>query len=412
MVSEQIFDEVDYEGLAREIKALQDELEANLGPADLAHLRKIERWGWLCSFLGYATAWIFPNPIAALLMSQGILTRWIMMHHVGHKGYDRVPGVSPRHTSARFAKGWRRLVDFMDWLLPEAWKYEHNILHHYHTGEIMDPDVIEINAEWLRRLAVPRVLKYLLIALGAMTWKWTYYAPQTLLALHEAQRRRAEPARADDEGNAPNGRPSVLVAFNPFTALGRTLWLQCFFSYALFRFVFVPALFLPLGTWVALSVLLTSLMAEVFTNVHAFLVIGPSHTGDDLYRFETPISDRAEFYLRGVIGSVNYRTGGDFNDFCHAWLNYQIEHHLWPNLTLLKYQQAQPRLKRLCEQYGVPYVQAGLFDRVAHTLRIMTGETSMRKAMTLPRDSRVSARPLAIPPQEFEAVCVPAEPAY
>jgi Ca2+-binding RTX toxin-like protein len=31
-----------------------------------------------------------------------------------------------------------------------------------------------------------------------------------------------------------------------------------------------------------------------------------------------------EFYLRAVIGSTNYRTGGDANDFMHGWLNYQI----------------------------------------------------------------------------------------
>jgi hypothetical protein len=28
---------------------------------------------------------------------------------------------------------------------------------------------------------------------------------------------------------------------------------------------------------------------------------------------------------------------GNLNDFAHLWLNYQIEHHLWPDLPMLKY---------------------------------------------------------------------------
>jgi len=58
-----------------------------------------------------------------------------------------------------------------------------------------------------------------------------------------------------------------------------------------------------------------------------------------------------------VISSANYRTGGDLNDFMHGWLNYQVEHHVWPSLSMLSYQKGQPELKAICEKYGVPYVQ-------------------------------------------------------
>ncbi|MFO0951911.1 MAG: fatty acid desaturase [Isosphaeraceae bacterium] len=385
------FDRIDYEAFARDVLALREELEAGLGPDDLAHLRKIERWGRICSAVGYATAWPFPNPIAALLISQGQVVRWtMMMHHVGHKGYDRIPGVPPRYTSARFARGWRRPVDFLDWLHPDAWSHEHNTLHHYHTGEIEDPDLVELNLDWLRRAPIPRLLKYPLILLGASTWKWHYYMPRTLRALHYARRRRAgqtetDPARmhpAELRGLDPRN------PWNPLNAVGRDLWLRCLLPFVLIRFVLIPLLFLPLGNWAAFSVLMTNLMAELFTNLYTFVIIVPNHAGDDLYRFNTTISDRAEFYVRSVIGSVNYRTGGDLNDFLHGWLNYQIEHHVWPDLPLLKYQQAQPRLKAICDRHGVPYVQQGVFQRLGQLIRIMTGATSMPWAATVPRSER------------------------
>lgn len=391
---EQHFDQIDYEAFARDVRALRVELDADLGPADLAHLRKIERWGRLCSLVGYATAWLFPNPLAALLISQGSVTRWtMMMHHVGHKGYDRVPGVPPRYTSARFAKGWRRLFDFLDWLHPEAWSLEHNTLHHYHTGEIEDPDLVELNLDWLRKSRLPRPLKYPLILLGASTWKWHYYMPRTLRALHHARRRRAGLTETDPAKMHPMERRGLAAEnpWNPFSGPGRDLWSRCLLPFVLVKFALLPALFLPLGRWAAFSVLMTSLMAEIFTNLYTFIIIVPNHAGDDVFRFDSPISDRAEFYVRSVIGSVNYRTGGDFNDFLHGWLNYQIEHHVWPDLPLLKYQQAQPRLNAICQRHGIPYVQDGVFRRLGRLIRIMTGATSMPWGATLPRDERLGA---------------------
>ena len=62
MTSPRTFESVDYEAFARDVKALGEEASEHLGEDDLKHLRKIELWGRLCTVLGYATAWIFPNP--------------------------------------------------------------------------------------------------------------------------------------------------------------------------------------------------------------------------------------------------------------------------------------------------------------------------------------------------------------
>jgi fatty acid desaturase len=396
MFNKRIFDEVDYEGFACDVKALHDELHAETGAADLAHLRRIEIWGRVCTFLGYATAWIIPNPIAAILIGQGIFIRLSIMHQVMHGAYDRISGVAPGHTSVHFAKGWRRYLDFMDWVLPEAWKHQHNAPHHYHLSEVSDPDFVEFNTEGLRRSRAPRALKYLAIGLCAMIWKWYSMVPRSMCFLHEARRRRARLGRLIEGPKESVRLTAEWDAFNPLTRVGLDAWFRCFLPYVLGRFVVIPLLFLPFGSRAAFCVLLTSIMAELWTNLHAFIVIVPNHTGEDLYRFDGPISDRADFYLRGVVGSVNYRTGGDLNDFLYGFLNYHIEHHLWPDLPLLRYQQAQGRLKRLCAQYGLPYVQESIYERVKLMFRIMTGEKSMRLAVTLTRQERIELKPPAM----------------
>src|SRR5688572_26135287 len=93
---------VDMEGFHRELKALREEADASLGEADAEHLRKIERWGRLATVLGLATCWLAPNPLSAAALSLGRSTRWLLMHHVGHRGYDRVPGMPEARTSKGF----------------------------------------------------------------------------------------------------------------------------------------------------------------------------------------------------------------------------------------------------------------------------------------------------------------------
>ncbi len=132
-----------WQALARDLDRLHAELSKKVGAADVRHLRKMERWGRLCSILGYATAWIAPNPLSAALISLGNTARFtIVAHHVGHGALDAVPGVPVHRTRRGFAAGARRILDWPDWILPEAWLHEHNVLHHYHTGESEDPDIV------------------------------------------------------------------------------------------------------------------------------------------------------------------------------------------------------------------------------------------------------------------------------
>jgi fatty acid desaturase len=370
-------DGVDLEGFERELRAMRAEAVANLGPEDVAHLKKLERWGHWCTAAGYATAWVFPNPLSMALLSLGSTSRWtIVAHHVLHKGLDRIDSAPARLTSKGFAKGWRRLLDWPEWMEPEAWCHEHNVLHHAYTNEVADPDLVEHNLEALRRAPLPKVVKQALLALSAATWKLTYYAPNTLQVLQRRRRRSSGDGRTQrDDGRGPE---SMLEAFDVRTTEGREVW-GALLPYAALRFVGLPALFLPLGPLTSLSVALNSLGAEVLSNLHCFVIIVPNHAGDDLERFDGPPASRAEWFVRQVRGSVNFKTGGDLNDFLHGFLNYQVEHHLFPDLPPRAYQRLQPKVKALCEKYGVPYRQESVWKRLGQLVRIATGEASMQR---------------------------------
>jgi fatty acid desaturase len=364
---------VDREQLAKDIDAIQRDIlnEANI--SDFKHLKKIESWGRICSLLGYATAWIAPNPISAYLISQGNFTRWTTVaHHVLHRGYDKIEGVPVHYTSKGFAKGWRRCIDWLDWMYPAAWDTEHNDIHHYRLGEEIDPDQVEYNMEKLRNSNIPLWGRYALLAIMASTWKIIYYASSTLTEYRAIEAKKAGSTR---------GQISRTEMWNPLSEAGKDLWLSCMLPYSIVRFGVLPLLFLPLGAVAATNVLINSLFAEILTNLHSFLVIGPNHTGDDVMMFEEKAKGKGEFYLRQIVGSVNYPAGTNTLDFLHGWLNYQIEHHLWPDMTASQYQKAQPRVKAVCEKHNIPYIQESVFKRLWKTLDIMVGKTSMLRPL-------------------------------
>jgi fatty acid desaturase len=85
------------------------------------------------------------------------------------------------------------------------------------------------------------------------------------------------------------------------------------------------------------------------------------------------------------MASANYTSGPEFADYLRLWLNYQIEHHLFPRLPMLKYREIQPRVKALCEKHNVPYRQESVFKRTRRTIHFITGKTEQRALWEFPR---------------------------
>ena len=111
--------------------------------------------------------------------------------------------------------------------------------------------------------------------------------------------------------------------------------------------------------------------------MHSFLVIGPNHTAEDLYRYDFHYENKDQFYVTQIMGSANYNCGDEFTDYMSIWLNYQIEHHLFPDLPMSKYREIQPKVKALCAKYKIPYRQESIFKRFGKMLDVTVGKAKM-----------------------------------
>jgi len=375
------------EAFTADIKQLGETLEKNQGPEDVKHLNKMVNWSNICGISGILTMGFGVNLFSIIALSTFTLTRWTMIaHHTCHGGYDKCHPNKERWHRFKFAIGslWRRACDWFDWMLPEAWNVEHNNRHHYNLSEIEDPDLVENNLVDLRESDSSMLVKYLIVVINALTWKWSYYPPNTYKELKLAKlRREGKPVPVEVNPSDAVTVRCLLGEGTPFYS-GLEFFNIVVGPYLLAHFVLLPLPLLFLGQYFGIDNMFGSavknlLYAELLTNVHAFVVVVTNHAGDDMYRFRDgcrPYS--GSFFLRQVLASVDFWTGSDINDFLHGYLNYQIEHHMWPSLSMLSYKRSQPLVKEICRKHGVPYVQENVFSRVVQTVNIMTGKSSMR----------------------------------
>jgi fatty acid desaturase len=125
------------------------------------------------------------------------------------------------------------------------------------------------------------------------------------------------------------------------------------------------------GYATALLLVLSPLQAAAFALVQQGLfglylgcAFAPNHKGMPTLTE----ADELDFLRRQVLTSRNV-AGSRLVDFLLGGLNYQIEHHLFPNMPRPNLRRAQPLVRGFCTQHNIPYTEATMFGSYAEALR-------------------------------------------
>ena len=125
------------------------------------------------------------------------------------------------------------------------------------------------------------------------------------------------------------------------------------------------------GYLTALVLVLSPAQAVAFVLVHQGLFglylgcsFAPNHKGMPTLTD----AEELDFLRRQVLTSRNV-TGSRFVDWLLGGLNYQIEHHLFPNMPRPNLRHAQPLVRAFCAHHGLPYAEASLFGSYAQAIR-------------------------------------------
>ena len=307
---------------------LRNEIISNRGKADADYIhrviavqRRLEVAGRLALFAGvFPPFWVAG---AAMLSTAKILENMEIGHNVMHGQWDwmRDPEI---HSST-----WE-----WDNVCPsDQWKHSHNEIHHTWTNVIgRDRDVgygflrIDERQPWSKvALGQP-----VYAAVLATLFQWG-------VALHDVEIEEVM-----------KGRKTKADAKAQLAAIAKKGGRQLLKDYVLFPAMAGP-FFLP--------VLVGNLTANVVRNLWTFSIIFCGHFPDGVERFtEEDVVDESQggWYARQILGSANIEGSKVFH-ILSGNLSHQIEHHLFPDLPSNRYGELAPKVRAICEQYGIPY---------------------------------------------------------
>src|SRR5204862_8159062 len=96
---------------------------------------------------------------------------------------------------------------------------------------------------------------------------------------------------------------------------------------------------------------------NVVLHVLSYALIISDAVPDQTYTFsqeETDDESRGAFYVRQLTGAANIEGTALFH-VISGNLGYQVEHHLYPDMPSTRYGEIAPRVREVCQKYGLPY---------------------------------------------------------
>ena len=125
--------------------------------------------------------------------------------------------------------------------------------------------------------------------------------------------------------------------------------------------LYLAAAFLLFSPGLAVAFIL---IHQALFGLYLGMTFAPNHKGMPMLTEE----DELDFLRKQVLTSRNVR-GGWWVDVVLGGLNYQIEHHLFPNMPSANLRKAQPIVQRYCEEAGVSYLSASFVGSYVQALR-------------------------------------------
>ncbi len=292
------------------------------------------RYGYYWTLIGATVAafvgiWVgfflLGNSWYQLLLAAGLAVVLAQFGFIGHEGAHRQIFDSHRWNewTARVISGLFTGLSY-GW-----WMHKHN-RHHANPNKIdADPDV----APGALAFTPPAVEQRTSLGKRLARHQGSFFFPLLLLeglALHAA---------------------SIQTIIQRKT-LKHRWWEAVFITLRLGGYVAILLIFLPPGKAAAFLGIQLGLFGVLLGGAFA-----PNHKGMPI----VPATMKIDFLQRQVLMSRNI-TGGPVTDLAMGGLNYQVEHHLFPNMPRPNLRRAQPIVREFCDRHGISYTETTLVE--------------------------------------------------
>jgi len=219
------------------------------------------------------------------------------------------------------------------------WKVQHNVLHHTYTN-IHDVDE-DISPRGVLRLSPHGEWK--VFHQFQHLYAWFFYGLMTLVWVLVKDYVRIQ--KYQKEGLLKKQKASF----------GRewAVLLTSKIAYALYMFV-IPAIVLPVAWW---QLLIGFVVMHYIAGFILAIIFQPAHVTDET---EYPMPDENgkmdnSWAIHQLYTTTNFANNSRIFSWCVGGLNYQVEHHLFPNICHVHYRDISKIVKATAEEFGLPY---------------------------------------------------------
>jgi len=283
---------------------------------------------------GGVTNW---GPVMAMWFLMGLGMSGIglaIMHDANHGSYSHNKKVN---------KALGFLVNFVGGYHAN-WIIQHNVLHHSFTNiEHHDEDIAKPVMRFSPNQERKKIFKY-----------QAYYAPffYAIMTLYWLIGKDFEQLIKYSKRNLLEGQGLTMrralaeIIFNKTWYLVLTLIL--------------PIMMLPLPWWQTVS---GFLMMHFMSGLILACIFQPAHVIEETNFYVTDEDGSIEnnWAIHQLRTTANFANGSTFFSWFIGGLNYQIEHHLFPNICHVHYRNISGIVKKTAEEYDIPYHQHKTF---------------------------------------------------
>jgi linoleoyl-CoA desaturase len=225
------------------------------------------------------------------------------------------------------------------------WKLQHNMMHHTYTNVIeLDHDIEDkvilrfsphTEVKWFHRFQ----FIYAFFLYGILTLNWTFYKDFDQFRAYIKQ-------GVNRAGKKKNRQQFVKLLISKiayvFIFLVAPIWL----------------LGMPAGSWI-----LGFVIMHFFAGLILSVVFQLAHTVEHTTHPRPDEHGNIEnsWAIHQMNTTVNFSRNSKIISWYVGGLNFQVEHHLFPNICHVHYPAIAPIVKQTAEEFGIPYLENKTF---------------------------------------------------
>ena len=258
-----------------------------------------------------------------------------VMHDANHGAYSSKPWVN---TAVGYSLNFIGASVF-------NWKMQHNILHHSYTNVHEEDE--DIASRWILRLSPDS--KWNFLHKYQFIYAWFLYGLMTLVWMVTSDFIRT--IRYHKMGLAKKHKANIRTEW--VILLGTKFF---YFGYIFF----IPVLFTALAWW---QILLGFFMMHYVAGFILAIIFQPAHVieGTTYPQLDENRALENNWAVHQLLTTTNFGNSSRWFSWYVGGLNFQIEHHLFPNVCHVHYRKIAGIVKETATEFGLPYKSVKTF---------------------------------------------------